>query len=209
MFLKFGKEADIKNLYFNGTIYMSPIQRFREIEDGELRGDRYEGISSIKNFPAGEFEIPSIGYKGNYISLHLRESYEEVLGNIYSLYCISSHGWGNPVDFKIDDKIKRFGSHCLMIKDNRKFLSLIQKKLEKLNLKFRYGFVEYYNKEQVNRKIHLFEKPSEFEYQKEFRFYVERDSKEKIVFSIGSLKDISEIYSSQLIVEELKLQRVE
>ncbi len=39
MFLEFGCKKDITDLYLNGTIYMSPIQRFREIEDCELRGD--------------------------------------------------------------------------------------------------------------------------------------------------------------------------
>jgi hypothetical protein len=206
MFLKFGEEKDILDLYHNGTIYMSPIQRFREIEDGELRGDLYEGVSSIKNYLPGQFEIPSIGFKGNHLGIHLRESYKNVLGNIYSLYCISSHGWENPNDFKIDDRIKKFGSHCLMIKDNKKFLTLLEKTLKQLKVKFRHNFVEYYDKKAINRQISLFEKPLEFEYQKEFRFYVERESTEPFVFSIGSLVEISELYSSHLIVDELKLQ---
>lgn len=175
LLLKFGKEGDIKDLFHNGTIYMNPVQRFRKIEDGELRGDKYEGVSHIKNLPPGQFEIPSIGCKGNYSSFHLIESYENVLGNIYSLYCVSSHGWKNPLDFKIDKKIKKLGSHCLVIKDNQKFLSLIEAKLKELNVKFKHSFVEYYEKNTVNRKINLFEKPTEFEYQKEFRFYIERD----------------------------------
>lgn len=36
MFLKFGAENHIKDLYYNGTIYMNSIQRFRKFEDGEL-----------------------------------------------------------------------------------------------------------------------------------------------------------------------------
>jgi hypothetical protein len=205
MFLKFGQEQDITDLYRNGTIYMSPIQRFREIEDGELRGDLYEGASSIKNYLPGQFEIPSIGFKGTHLGIHLRESYENVLGNIYSLYCISSHDWENPNNFKIDDRIKMFGSHCLMIKDNQNFLSLIEDKLNQLKIKFKHDFIEYYDKKAINRQISLFEKPLEFEYQKEFRFYVERDSTEPFCFSIGSLVNISELYSSHLIVDGLKL----
>lgn len=206
MLLKFGQEENIKDLFYNGTIYMSPIQQFRKIEDGELRGDKYEGVSRINNYLPGKFEIPSIDYKGNYNAFHLIESYENVLGNIYSLYCVSSHGWKNPLDFKIDEKIKRFGSHCLVIKDNQKFLSLIETKLKELNVKFRHGFVEYYNKNTVNKKISLFEKPMNFEYQKEFRFYVERYSIEPFVFNIGSLANIAELYPSELIVDELTLQ---
>lgn len=205
MFLKFGNEQNINDLFFNGTIYMNSIQKFRELEDNKLRGDKYEGVSSIKNYPSGQFEIPSIGYKGNYISLHLREAYPEVLGNIYSLYCISSHGWTNPLDFKIDQKVKEFGSHCLMVKDNKKFLQLIENGLRKLKVKYRHGFVDYYDKNAVNRKINLFEKPTNFDYQKEFRFYVERESTEPFIFKIGSLENIAEIQPTNLIVDELKL----
>jgi hypothetical protein len=185
---------------------MSPIQRFREIEDGQLRGDLYEGVSKIHNYLPGQFEIPSIGYRGNHLGVHVRESYENVLGNIYSLYCISSHGWDNPRDFKIDQRVKRFGSHCLVVKDNVRFLSLIEDELKNLNVKFSHSFVDYYDKQLVNRKINLFEKPLEFEYQKEFRIYINRLSMDPFTFRIGSLVDIAEMYQSDLIVDELKLQ---
>lgn len=204
MFLKVGQEEHIKDFYYNGTIYMNPIQFFRKFEDGELRGDKYEGISKIKNYPPGQFEIPPIGFKGNYLGLQLRESYETVLGNIFSLYCISSHGWEKPQDFKIDEKIKRFGSHCIVVKDNVKFLSLIENKLKDLNVKYRHDFVEYYDKDKVDRTITLFEKPLEFEYQKEYRFYIERLSDQVFSFSIGSLTDIATMYPSGDIVDHLR-----
>lgn len=203
-FLKFGQEEHIKDLYYNGTIYMNSIQSFRSIEDGELRGDKYEGVSRVENYPAGQFEIPKLGHKVNYLALHVRESYETILGNIFSLYCVSSHGWENPYDFKIDEKIKKFGSHCLMIKDIPKFLSLIEKKLKEQKVVCQHDFVEYYDKEKVNKEITLFEKPLEFEYQKEFRFYVERHSDQPFIFSIGSLTNIAEICAAKDVVDTLK-----
>jgi hypothetical protein len=206
MFLKFGQEEHINDLYHNGTIFMNSIQYFRKIEDGELRGDKYEGISKIKNYPPGQFEIPSLNFKGNYLALQIRESYDTVLGNIFSLYCVSSHGWINPTDFKIDEKIKKFGSHCLVIKDNEKFLSLIEDKLTELKTKYSHNFITYYDKNKVDRAITLFEKPLEFEYQKEFRFYVERQSDKPFSFSIGSLKDIAEMHESKDVVDTLELK---
>jgi len=205
-FLKFGAEEHIKDLHRNGTIFMNPIQYFRTLEDEELRGDSYEGISKITNLPPGQFEIPAIGFKGNYLSIQLRESYETILGNIFSLYCISSHGWKRPKDFKFDERIKRFGSHCLVVKDNMTFLSRIKNELERLDLRCRHGFIEYYDKHTVNRTITLFEKPLEFEYQKEFRFYVERDSDQPFKFSIGSLTEIAEIHPTESILDTLELR---
>lgn len=205
MFVKFGKKAHVIDLYENGTIYMNTIQYFRDLEDKELRGDVYEGVSKISNYPPGQFEIPSIDYKGNYLALHLRKSYKTVLGNIYSLYCISSRSVDIPEDFKIDTKNKRFGRYCLAIKDNKRFLSLIEEKLGELNVPFYHGFVNYYDKKEVNRDISLFEKPLEFEYQKEFRFYVDSGCKKPIPIKIGSLKNIAEIYSTSDFINSFKL----
>ena len=56
----------------------------------------------------------------------------------------------------------------------------------------------------VNGKIHLFRKPNEYEYQKEFRIYVERDQITPLVFKIGGLKEIAEIYPSD-VISEIKL----
>lgn len=63
-----------------------------------------------------------------------------------------------------------------------------ESKMQELGLKYRYGFVEYYNKEEINRNVSIFEKPLDFEYQKEYRFYVERECDTPLKFSIGSLK---------------------
>lgn len=204
-FLKFGSEENLNDLLRNGNIFMNSIQYFRQIEDKELRGDSYEGASRIINYPPGEFEIPEIGFKGNYLNIHIREAYEEVLGNIFSLYCISSHGWGNPTDFKIDQRIKRFGTHCVMIKDNERFFNLMKQGLNSLNLKYDHGFVDYYNRKEINRKVSLFEKPLEFEYQKEFRFYVDRNASDSFQFRIGNIEDIAEIYPIESVVDTLEL----
>jgi len=199
MFLKFGQEEHIMDLYKNGTIYINPIQYFRILEDNELRGDKYEGISKITNIPGGVIENKELNIKANFVHLELRESYKEVVGNIYSLYCISSFGFPNPLDYKFDERNLRFGSHCLMIKDNKAFLNLIEKKLKSLNLRFRHDFVEYYDRQTYNGKVTLFQKPKEFQYQQEFRFYVENKTIEPIVFQIGSLKGIAKVFQSDAI----------
>lgn len=197
-FLKFGSLENMTDLLENGTIYMNPIQYFRKIEDEELRGDKYEGASKIINSLPGTFKIPNIEREFSYQKLHLVESYKEVLGNIYSLYCISSHGFPNPFDFKVDLRNNRFGQHCVIIKDNQYFLDSIEKELKRQGLKFHHGFIKYYNREEKCGNLTLFEKPNEFEYQKEFRFYVENDNLEPICINIGSLKDKAELITMEV-----------
>lgn len=204
-FLKFGQVHNIKELYHNGIVFMNSIEYFRRLDDNGIRGDSYEGINNIINFPSGKFSIPSINYEGTFKSFHIKGAYEESYGNIYSMYCISSNGWKTPAEFYIDPRVRKFGSSCLMIKRTDVFLNRVTKELNRLNLKFRHGFISYYNKQQINRSVHVFEKPNEFEYQKEFRIYIQREASDSIILNIGSLEDISEIFKTSSIVEELRL----
>ena len=172
LFLKFGKEENIFDLFENGTIYMNTIEYFQKVEDEELRGDKYEGVSRVINSFPGTFKIHGIENEFNYVKVHIKESYKEVLGNIYSLYAISSKGFPNPLDFKFDERNLRFGTHGVMIKDLPLYFNKMENEFKRNNLKFSHGFVDYYDKEEVSREITLFEKPLEFEQQKEFRFYL-------------------------------------
>jgi len=206
MFLKIGKEEHIKDLYENGTIYINTIEHFRKIEDEELRGDKYEGASEIINSLPGTFRISEIDRDFEYKKLHLKRAYETVLGNIYSLYCISSKGFPNLLDFKFDEKNLRFGSHCLMIKDNRFFFERIKSEIKNNGYEYEHGFVEYYDKDNTGyKKLTLFDKPKEFEYQKEFRFYIHNDILKPIKIQIGSLKGKAEIVEAKHLTN-LKLE---
>jgi hypothetical protein len=203
-FLKFGSEKNITDLYSVGTIYMNTIEYFRKYEDEELRGDKYEGASWVKNSLPGTFLIPGSDQIFNYQKVHIRQAYEEVLGNIYSLYSISSHGIPNFLEFKMDERLVRFGTHCLMIKDNQYFLDQMRKQLTANSHEFHEGFVNYYDKEKANKQLTLFEKPLEFEYQKEFRFYVKSDNLQPIKINIGSLEQYSQMYRTEDLLQ-LKL----
>lgn len=209
MFLKLGSLENITDLYENGTIYINTIEFFRKVEDNELRGDNYEGASEIINSLPGTFRIPGIDRDFKYEKTHLKKSFEKVLGNIYSLYCISSKGFPNPFDFRVDEKNFRFGTHCLIIKDNQYFFDKIQSKLKKNRFDFRHGFVNYYDKDKIsNKKLTLFDKPKEFEYQKEFRFYVHNKELKPIKIQIGSLEGKAEIIETKKLTElKLELKR--
>lgn len=193
-FLKFGSEKFMTDLIDNGTIYMNSIETFRKTEDDLLRGDSYEGIKQIWNLPGGQFEIPALQHKGNYINMHIKDSYEYVYGNIYSLYAISSYGFRKPEDFFIDKRMKAFGSHFVMIKDLPEFFNRIKTRLSLFGYPYHDGFVEYYDKNIINGRITVFQKPNEFEYQKEFRFYIDKPAVTAVSFNIGNLRDIAEIF---------------
>jgi hypothetical protein len=197
VFLKFGEEAHMLDFILNGTIYMNPIDYFRRLEDCSMRGDNYEGVRQIWNFPSGKLSIPTINYEGNHLGIHLKESYEHIMGNIFSLYCVSSYGFPNPKDFYVDERIKQFGSHFVLIKDIPEFLIRIENKMKLTGYRYYSDLVEYYDKNEINRRQTVFHKPNEFEYQKEFRFYIDRGDMLPFIFRIGDLTRISELIETK------------
>jgi hypothetical protein len=75
-------------------------------------------------------------------------------------------------------------------------LALIEKAVKKKKLKYFHGLVEYYDRHIYTGKVDVFNKPSEYAYQNEFRIYIRRRSDEPFKIQVGSLKDIAEIYPS-------------
>lgn len=201
MFLKFGSEENIKDLYENGTIYLNTVQYFKELEKDTARGDIYEGASRIVNSLPGTLKISESDEEFPYEKVHYTEHYTEMFGNIYSLYCISSHGFPDPFKFKIDKRITQFGTHALAIFDNQYFFNRIKECLINEGYQFRHSFVEYYDKDKVSKNLTVFEKPLEYEYQKEFRFFVENNEQKPIVLKIGSLQKYSKIVDMKEIMD--------
>ena len=206
MFLKFGEHQYMRDLLENGTIYMNTVEWFRKKENDELRGDSYEGATRVINSLPGTFNLPGIERDFRYEKVHLKESYEKIYGNIYSLYCVSSFGFPNPLYFKIDEKMLDFGSYCVMIKDNQYFFDKLQNELRNQGYNFNHGFVEYYDKETANKRLSVFEKPNEFEYQKEFRFFVENQKMEPVVIKLGDLSNYAELVRTEEVIEGLNLE---
>lgn len=205
MFLKFGAEEHVLDLYENGTVYLNTIEYFRKCEDDELRGDEYDGASRIINSLPGSFYIPSINHTVNYQKIHLKEAYATVLGNLYCLYCVSTFGFPDLNSFEINPKIKSFGTHCLMIKEPGTFITKVGNALNDAGYKFGHNLVEYYDKTTFSGELTLFQKSLEYEYQKEFRFSIENQALEPITIKIGSMKDYSEIFKIEDIMQ-MRLQ---
>jgi hypothetical protein len=200
MFIKFGSEENITDLFENGTIYFNSREFFRRIEDKEVRGDSYEAVHEIKNYGPGSFLIPSSKHSVHYQNIHLPFSFNEVWGNLYCVYCISPETVPEMFDFQIDERVLGFGTHCLLIEDHNKFIAVVANKLNSLGYKFSVNIVKYYDKQKFNGKPTVFEKLNVFAYQKEFRFYLEREGIDPISFHIDGIKEYSRIITSEQIL---------
>ncbi|WP_145000607.1 hypothetical protein [Olleya sp. Hel_I_94] len=210
-FLKFGNKENMTDLLENGTIYFNTIDYFQKLEEQIARGDNYEGTTNIKNYHEYDklkvtLTIPETGkeIELNPKKFHLREFLTEIKGNLYSMYSIKSPDVIDS-DYKIDQRVKEFGTHFVIIKNVVKFLDLICEEIEKQNISYRAKIVSYYEKEKINGEITLFDKSTEYEYQKEFRIVLYTNEINPIALKIGNLSEIAEIFEIKAI-DDMKLE---
>ena len=192
VFLRFGQEHHIMDLYENGTIYLNTVEYFRGLKDTGFRGDPYEGISRIINVSKGSFLIPSLNHTVDYQNLHAKSN-DVYVGNLYCLYAISSKTIPDPATYKMDSKNLDFGTHCLIIKQPGTFLQKVENALKKASYKFEDGFVEYYDMLKFSGKRSPFHKSLEYKHQNEFRFFVDNLNNKPITLNIGSMKTYSQV----------------
>lgn len=204
--LKFGKKENIENLLKKGEIHMNTIKWFKEYEKKGV-GDIYEGTTEVKNIDNGILtlylpERPIVLRNSN---LHLRQYFDGHRGNIYSTYAISNLLLKRKSVHKIDKRMSQFGSHCLIIKDVNRFINSISNKLKEMNIESSHGIVIYKNLKMNNHKLTLFNKTHLLSYQKEHRLIARTKKDEALKFKIGSLEEYAEMYSTQLIIDNAKV----
>lgn len=198
--IKIGEKKHIDKLRKQGFVYMQNIDWFKELEDKELRGDKDEGLTGIAKI--AELKLLHKGEvlaRSDSAQLKLRD--DENKGNLFCLTAITSRE--DPETFKIDKKNKRFGDCFVVITDVRELIQRFCGKLKELNHEYVYNLVKYYNPKKYSGSLNVFCKPDNFEYQREFRFWVKRNEPGPLEFEIGSIEDIS------LILDIEKLNKIE
>ena len=208
LFLKFGNKQNMEDLLYNGTIYLNTIEYFKNLEEQGLRGDDYEGVSFIRNYHEYKILKCEMRFENgnalpiNPIEFSVRES-NNIQGNIYSLYAIKTPDILEP-NYIIDSKVQDFGSHCVVIRDTVRFIERIKTQIKQLGLDSFFGVVNYYDKKKANGDISIFNKPKEFDFQKEFRIVVPNDENRPLVLKIGNMSEYAEIHKSN-IIHEIKI----
>ena len=199
--LKFGEEEHLKSLVEKGIIYLGAINKLREGDNHKF--DSYEGATFIKGFVGGgiiESSHPTLGYlKMKFESGTYKETYETLYGNICSFYAITQDHFTDSKLTSVDSRMQEFGSHFVMI-NMSEFMKRLRKKLEELKLKYHGRLVEYYDEKSYEGRRGLFNKRNKFEYQKEYRLYIENQEAENpITITLDDLSDIAWIAPSNTV----------
>lgn len=201
--LKFGSQENIQRLYDKGEIYMNTIKLFQEF-DKDWIGDIFEGTFNIKNIKNAKItlKIPGNPITLNSTKLQLRLNYKGPVGNIYSTYAISNLLLKRKAKHRIDKRMSKFGSHCLIIKNVEKFRLLILEKLQQLEYDSSHNIVRYYDYSKNNHELTLFNKTHKLSYQKEHRIIAYSDIDKPIKFEIGCMHNYSEMHTSEDIIKK-------
>lgn len=202
--LKVGRREHIEDLRNHGIVYMNSINFFRELEEDEQRSDIQEGIERIEQITwiklikdGKEFEFKKESSKNIITSAQLRVANPELEGNIFSMIAITNR-LAEETD-KLDNRNSKFGDSFLVIFNPKEFLRRFENAIKKSGMSFQYGVVWYYDEENYNGGLGVFCKPMKFKHQNEFRVFVGNSSRNPLIVNIGSIEDISDIFS----IEEL------
>ena len=187
---------------------MNTIEWFQN-SDKKAVGDIYEGVFEVENLKGKlTLKIPNNPITFNDSYLQLRKHLEGHIGNIYSTYAISNLLLKRKEIHKLDPRMKNFGSHCLVIKDVKRFTESIFNELDKLGISYNHNIVQYRKLNGRKHKISLFEKNHLLSYQKEHRIVAWTKSNSPLKFEIGSIEEYAEIHTTEKVIETLMVDRV-
>lgn len=196
---------------------MNPLNYFRGIDDGNVKGDLYEGTDGIIANDDIDRTLPSLG-------LNLSRQFKEhIIGGISMLseeqkYCKIFCMYELNVDFEnnfvapIDERIKDFGDTFLLITDFIEFRHRIVHALNtgSYNVRsFTGDRVNYYKPNCSTDNLGPFAKLDLYSWQNEFRLLAEPIdySLEPLVLKIGDISDISIIGSTDRLINEIKFKQ--
>lgn len=178
---------------------MNTINRFKEIEDNFLRGDLQEGRHIVKQGDFLKLKINNkwieFNKKNRDFNCQLYYEYERTNGNIFSLYTLFMPMTSNKI--VVDKKNLEFGDTCLLISYTDEFMKRVSAEMEKKKINLQYGLVQYYNYKTFSGKAGVFHKSNKFEYQNEFRLFIENENIKSFILRLGSINDISKIFNSK------------
>ncbi len=200
LLIKFGSKKHLEEMRDSGVIYCNTISYFANTED-RLRRDPMEAVSELGYYENANLQIkpindPSATFQNlKTTKLHFKKKFEKPLGNLYCMSFINVKLNDGFTDIKLNANFNDF-EYCLMILRQDIFKVKLENALSKLPFKTCMRTVEYLNLQEYTGTKNLFQKNLEHSWQEEIRLAIYTD-KYKIhdpyIFSIGSIKDISEI----------------
>lgn len=196
VFIKFGEETHMNNLFEKGEVYMNPIDYFKYHTNPQI-GDIYENLKYIWQIPKANLKLSA----NNIDEIIIPDTNGHILvnsdekGNLYCLFSVKATEFIRNEDnntLELDLKIyKDFGDCACIIYKPKTFFDLVEKKLNDEGHICNKKLVKYYDPYTHNGSLDIFWKRNKYSHQKEARVHVNYDMDKEIKFEIGSLEKVA------------------
>ncbi len=203
IFLKFGSEKDMNDLLLNGTIYCNPISYFAKFDDG-CRFDKNELVVEMNYHENSLLHLIPVSDPNNKITLktstlHHKVSIADPTGNIYCLFLVSIDPSLPILNSPFDQRLKEFGTHCVLIHNHKEFFDRIFTHLKSKKINYGNDDVSYRDLTKYTGDKNLFTKGIEYAWQKEWRLFLNTRRNKPYKFKIGNLENIAHIMKTDQI----------
>lgn len=202
--IKFGQEQHLRDLLNRGSLYFSSKESLRGSKKENSDDFRYDSLEGATLYESHSFGVtmnmknPNTGEEMNIPARRLlfTAKPETVYGNIVSFYGITDKSFVNNKMITIDQKMKEFGSHFILIYDFQHFMKRINATLDRVKLNHKLGKVEYFDEENYKGELHPYHKRSSLSYQNEYRIHIDRESTSPYLLKIGNLSEFAMVCHS-------------
>jgi len=198
--VKFGQYEHICQLRDQGLLYMNTFTYFRQLEDKELRGDKFEGVADVHRGSSGIL-TPKNDLKNQFMvsrwEIH-RDLPQFEKKNVFCMCAVRP----SMESFPVDKRNFRFGGYALILKYPQQFIDRISSQLQSEKINHQANLVEYIGNDYVG-EVGPFRKLNNFAYQSEWRLVCCEGIGKERTFSIGDINDICIVVGSKEVNQKI------
>ncbi len=216
-FAKIFKKKEHADDFVRGSLFANRPCYFKQIENRDGRGDKYEGAiipeldglsftltsTDIQTGEVSEITIPEEDFAAPPI---IQPTWLDHF-NVFCMYAGDSGGTEKisadnlqclKKQLEIHEDCTKLGRYAVLIKNPKEFIRRVRFGAERENYRICWRFVRYYDPEvgtapSESNLDTIFNKPGQYEYQKEFRFAIDTGTlgSDPITLDIGDISDIA------------------
>ena len=198
LLLKFGAEEYLNQLRKAGKIHVRLLTDFKKSDSNKEKFDLFEGAVNNIYISEGILQLKAEEedqWKDlKIVDSHFNNFINTDLIHSYSLYAITDDLLSKSDVFRIDERMKAFGTHFVVIKNTGIFISAIEQFLQSNGFKYKMGLIEYRDFKISSETISLFNKTDLLRHQNEFRILIKAKGNNPLEFYIGNIEGDCEIY---------------
>ncbi len=203
LLLKFGQKHHVES-FAAGKLHLNTLGYFVNLEGDAARTDRNEGTGywAQPSMSQLSMQVDGVFQEIKSITGPIRFRYPSELDvNVLCLYALRSWNVGGEIEAQTSE----FGGSVAVVLDGDEFISRVRLAAEASRQQIQWSIVEYCDSSKYHGEMGIFRKPSEFEYQSEFRIALRPGTGAPLQLNVGSLDELCEVIPADELSARLTL----